>query len=109
MPAYDYICTECSTLDTRIIKYEERDYRQECNECGGSMLRTWVVAPSVRTPKTSKSFVAGVGRPGKEGRIMDELKKIAGLEKIKMNTHPDSTEHKDAKREIRERKNKKTT
>lgn len=36
MPQYDYICTKCETVDSRICKSDEKD-SQVCEHCGNRL------------------------------------------------------------------------
>ena len=103
MPNYDMQCQDCQYEEIMLIKYSDRDKELTCDRCGGTMTRVFRQLNG-RTPKTSASFVDGVGRPGKEGKIMAELKKSAALEEEAMKHKPGSKKHKELKREAKERK-----
>ena len=99
-PTYDYLCVDCSNIEVINIPYDDRDNAQTCSECNGHMRRTWIVAPGVRTEKTSRTYLDGY-RPN-DG--LKEEQKAAALDAEAMNHNPKSTKYLELKAEAKARR-----
>ena len=38
-PIYDYRCPDCDRVDERLRRYDERDYKANCPDCGSRQVR----------------------------------------------------------------------
>lgn len=99
VPNYEYLCEKCGEVTIHFIKYDNRDDPQTCDACGAQANRAWVTAPQIRTPKTSRTFVDGIKRPG-----MEDGKKIADLQVEQLKHRPNSKRYHEIKSEIMARK-----
>jgi putative FmdB family regulatory protein len=73
---YDYRCSTCNKIETKLVEQESRDEAQTCEKCGYSYMTRTFSKPIIRTAKLSASFIDGQRMKSKEFqdmRVQQEL------------------------------------
>ncbi len=96
MPNYSYKCQTCEHSFDNIVKYDDRDLPQPCEECGAESKRQMVMPTVMKA-----AYPDGHKRPG-----FSDLKSLAKLSELKANTDYRSADVKEINKELDEREKK---
>lgn len=90
MPSYDYKCTTCEQKFIEVVKYDQREDKQLCPDCGTSTGVYCISAPNI----TRASYVDGTKRKG-----FSEMKEAAKLNREA--AHSGTEKRREIEKEIR--------